>query len=440
MDKDSSKDSQENDIKWLQRLVIGLVVIMVAIALVLVWLGICQAIWTSSSFSVGSLDLFRSAGAVLQGIGGIGLAATAYVAIENLKGAEESRRLEAEKAEESRKAAEETRKAAEESRRVTEEKQVTDLFVKAVEMLADDRMVFRMGGIYALERLYKNSQKDYGVVMEVLAGFIRSSRSFDPELSKTLFIEECMGEIPKDIQTAMSAIARRDPKIDPKVQVDLSGADLFKVSALKGNFQSIDFTSSNLSNAKLFGCEFNDADLTSTNLSFSKLKACDFSGASLSFAELKGADLSFAILQGANLKGAKLEGANLYYADLRGARELDLNEVLLAEEWLYAKYDLPSKLRLVMLRPDVVEALDRREHGIANLLRGLLHGFEGLNREGLFTTLLKEVDIPLGTPMADRLERVFNRCFEGSEDQEGLLALVRRYSDHSFSSPTKCPF
>jgi len=50
---------------------------------------------------------------------------------------------------------------------------VTDRFIKAIEQLGSKELDARIGGIYALERVARDSEKDHRTVMEVLTAFIR---------------------------------------------------------------------------------------------------------------------------------------------------------------------------------------------------------------------------------------------------------------------------
>jgi hypothetical protein len=51
--------------------------------------------------------------------------------------------------------------------------QVTDRYTRAVEQLGSYRIEVRIGGIYALERIARDSKRDHPAVMEVLAAFAR---------------------------------------------------------------------------------------------------------------------------------------------------------------------------------------------------------------------------------------------------------------------------
>ena len=50
---------------------------------------------------------------------------------------------------------------------------MTDRYTKAVEQLGSDKLDVRIGGIYALERIARDSARDHPAVMEVLTAFIR---------------------------------------------------------------------------------------------------------------------------------------------------------------------------------------------------------------------------------------------------------------------------
>ena len=56
---------------------------------------------------------------------------------------------------------------------LTEQGQVTDRYTKAIEQLGSDKLDVRIGGIYALERIARDSARDHPTVMEVLTAFIR---------------------------------------------------------------------------------------------------------------------------------------------------------------------------------------------------------------------------------------------------------------------------
>ena len=57
--------------------------------------------------------------------------------------------------------------------RLSREGHLTDRYTKAVEQLGSDKIEVRLGGIYALERLMRDSSTDQPTIVEVLAAYIR---------------------------------------------------------------------------------------------------------------------------------------------------------------------------------------------------------------------------------------------------------------------------
>ena len=56
---------------------------------------------------------------------------------------------------------------------VAQEGQITERFTRAIEQLGSERMAVRLGGIYALERIANDSDKDYWPIMETLTAYVR---------------------------------------------------------------------------------------------------------------------------------------------------------------------------------------------------------------------------------------------------------------------------
>ena len=165
--------------------------------------------------------------------------------------------------------------------KITEQGQVTDRYTKAIEQLGSDKLDVRIGGIYALERIAHDSDRDHPTVMEVLAAFIREHSG--ERLKKRRFSPiGARGTDRPDVGAAITVILRRNSKHDKRV-VDLNHARLIRAN----------------------------------------LAGANFAGANLSFAQLTRADLAGANLAGANLWGAKLSDAKLTGADLADARFTD---------------------------------------------------------------------------------------------------------------------
>ena len=62
------------------------------------------------------------------------------------------------------------------------EGQVTDRFTHAIDHLGADQLDIRLGGIYALERIARDSAPDRATLSEVLTAFIRTHSPWPPRL------------------------------------------------------------------------------------------------------------------------------------------------------------------------------------------------------------------------------------------------------------------
>ena len=168
--------------------------------------------------------------------------------------------------------------------KINEKKLLTDRFSKAVEQLGttNNRTVV-LGGIYALSKIAQDSPEYHGLVMKVIASFIRG---------KVLEFAPSGATNPKDyprvypeIQEAINVIAQRDYTKDlHNEMLDLSGSVLFRANLNNANFKRV--------------------NLREANFGRTNLKGVDFSEANLEKAIFLEADLSQAILQRANLKEA----------------------------------------------------------------------------------------------------------------------------------------
>ena len=226
---------------------------------------------------------------------------------------------------------------------LTEQGQVTDRYAKAVEQLGSDKPDVRIGGIYALERIARDSARDHPTVMEVLTAFVREHSREQWPLPERDTDPAPPRKTRPDVQAAAWVIGRRDAESD-KRQIDLTGAILAhaildgaylttrrpQVTPGPGGrqawFAGADFTGAklkwaHLDHADLTGAHLNGAYLDNgTHLHRAILDHADLTGAHLNGVDLTGADLTGADLNGADLTGADLTGADLTGADLRGAR------------------------------------------------------------------------------------------------------------------------
>jgi uncharacterized protein YjbI with pentapeptide repeats len=256
---------------------------------------------------------------------------------------------------------------------ITREGQITDRFTKAIDQLGQhgqEKLDVRLGGIYALERIAKDSETDHGPIMEVLTAFLREHAQWKPGAADSAVAEtgtalsDTVGpcRLRTDFQAIVTVLGRRPRQRRRQEKgglnlsnVDLRGADLSGAhlegaqlrgahlvkarlydahmdnADLRGAYLSgtnltgaygahgPDLMRVNLSDAHLNGAKLCGAELWKARLYRAHLEEADLSGANLERADLSGAHLVKADLRDADLEGAYLGGANLKEADLRDA-------------------------------------------------------------------------------------------------------------------------
>lgn len=175
---------------------------------------------------------------------------------------------------------------------VTEQGQVTDRFTKAIDHLGSSRLDVRIGGIYSLEQIARDSTTEHPIVVEVLSSFIRrhSQEPLNPYVHGG---REPGRSTRPDIQAAITVLGRRDEQHDSYI-LDLNGADLTgaildgaKLTALfadtKGDLYLglREFTDEPRIGAYLDGVKFIGATLKYANLAYTSVTNADFTRADL---------------------------------------------------------------------------------------------------------------------------------------------------------------
>jgi uncharacterized protein YjbI with pentapeptide repeats len=218
-----------------------------------------------------------------------------------------------------------------------QQSQITERFTRAVEQLGSKDIAVRMGGVYGLERIARDSRVDHGQVIKILSAFVRSNAFRDS--SKSTFAAAALDNkqsvsrnqirLREDIQTALTVIGRRDSRHD-EAPVDLrntylGGANLVSAELSEADLNKVDLRFSDLT----------QASLSHANLGNAILHRAKLNGANMSNVVLVGSDLSQANLSEANLQGALLEninvtGAIFWGAKLNGAtfRDVDLSQAI----------------------------------------------------------------------------------------------------------------
>lgn len=190
---------------------------------------------------------------------------------------------------------------------LTREGQVTERFSRAVEHLGSAKLDVTLGGIYALERIARDSPPDRAAIAEILSAYIRN------RLPNSGVHE---GHVPilqlraPDAQAALTILCR-SPLADERIASSQTGLlDLSRTDLRRANLQHARLERVSLWNARLEG-----ADLRWAHLEGSILESANFGrfdpnnpvfqhSTNLSYANLTGAKLDGAI----NLDMALTEG------------------------------------------------------------------------------------------------------------------------------------
>lgn len=225
------------------------------------------------------------------------------------------------------------------------EGQITERFTRAVDQLGSEKLEIRLGGIYALERIANESDKDYWPIMEILTTYVRENSAAEHGKLKaennntqdeTLNTAEDL-PVSSHIQAILTVIKRRKYSFNDgePYGLDLQKTYLHKANLIKAHLEEANLTFANLSSAKLTGARLEGAKLQATRFNAADLRGAylmkidtgvftSFKGARLEGAHFEETDLEGALFEHANLKGAYFKGAtlerdNLIKANYQGA-------------------------------------------------------------------------------------------------------------------------
>lgn len=196
--------------------------------------------------------------------------------------------------------------------------QVTERFTTAIGQLGqrgDETLDVRIGAVYALEQIARDSAELHWPVMEVLTAYLRehapAKRDADDVFRQRLLA---------DHQAIATVLGRRKVRQDAVGQrLDLLQTDLHQANLGSANLRGANLHGANLHGANLGGANLRAANLHAADLGEAILGRANLNGANLAGANLKGANLNEASLTDTNLNGANLGQASLRKADLSDA-------------------------------------------------------------------------------------------------------------------------
>ena len=148
---------------------------------------------------------------------------------------------------------------------LSREGQITDRFTKAIEQLGaldggKPKLEVRLGGIYALERIARHSERDHGAIMEVLTTYVREQSPYKQDEH----------EDHKDQKTARKKPSAAQPD-EPRIRADIQAI----LTVLGRRQVSYDKEPLNLSKTDLGGADLNAANLNAAYLGGADLRGTD---------------------------------------------------------------------------------------------------------------------------------------------------------------------
>jgi uncharacterized protein YjbI with pentapeptide repeats len=232
---------------------------------------------------------------------------------------------------------------------LSRESQVTDRFTKAVEQLGHASLGVRLGGLYALSRIARDSPQDAPAVVKVMCQYARAEsrrQTALQQVSDSLRQRRNLRRLPRSIDPA-SGIFGMDIRADISEAVSEAALLSQKLPPLSLQLTGIRLDGAHLGGmiayeAVLDGCSMRRAvlsgvDLRQSWIRYSQLQGSWFAeaklqGAVFSYSRLEGADFRWSHLEGAMFYGtslidAKFDGAYLSGADLRGAKGLTATQL-----------------------------------------------------------------------------------------------------------------
>lgn len=227
------------------------------------------------------------------------------------------------------------------------EAQMTDRFSKAITHLGDEKQAIRIGGLYELERVAKDSPKDLATIRKVILTYLHDNYSIRNEATEsTKFAVEKREQSNglaisfyssnTELQTLINIIQGLSNEDD---RLDFSGLNLLDKSLTRGRYSLANFSGTNLSGSNIFASNFSHSNfkdailnrVTSDLKEHIEIKGSivmlvtpqevkpNFTGADLTRAMIIESNLSEAIFVEAKLRNADLTKSIFYKVNLSEA-------------------------------------------------------------------------------------------------------------------------
>jgi len=183
--------------------------------------------------------------------------------------------------------------------------QITERFSKAIEQLGSPDINIRIGAIYALEQISRDSRQLAATVLEILIRFTSGKAGRSDDSAAT---HEHTGQQPAsaDLEVALKVIGRRPYSNHETERLKLAMLALCNFYLIGADFRHADFAYS-----LLCGTNFARADLRSAFFGMSCMQRVFLTEANARGATFGRTDLRYSFLRGVNFDNADLTGADL---------------------------------------------------------------------------------------------------------------------------------
>jgi uncharacterized protein YjbI with pentapeptide repeats len=209
---------------------------------------------------------------------------------------------------------------------LSNEQQITNRFTETIRLLSDSNRDIRIGALYALERLCKDSEKDKISILQIINAYIRNRA---PQSSKDIlhrFVDSSLNKASSDdyscsfyhpsnevyvfqvdttkqeldIQVAIAILGTNNSGQVPLnfTGLNLQGIDFRALDLSNSDFSYCDLTSDDFGKATIDSCKFNNVVANETNFAVTKMRKSSFENSLLQEANFYQADLSNSYIGG----------------------------------------------------------------------------------------------------------------------------------------------
>ena len=183
----------------------------------------------------------------------------------------------------------------------------------AIEHLGHASDSVRLGGVYELFHLAKDTEDLRQTVLDILCAYVRRTTG------EAKYRKEYGAKPSEEIQSLLTLLFVLEYATFEGCRVDLQGSWLNGAVLHQAHLRVADLSRTHLQGAKLHEAHLQGVDLFGAHLQGADLFRTYLQGADLSRTHLQGAEFFGTHLQGAKLSAAHLQGAYFHEAHLQGA-------------------------------------------------------------------------------------------------------------------------